>query len=204
MTAVKSSNWFGIQASPPERADQIIQSLRTVSRMLCSQSNWDWRGSGSRGRLCRRLQRSPSGSRHCCQGIEGISKVRHGQTFQGNMNIVRVSSMWADKDAQKFSTEAVTWRQLSHSNVLPFYGVYHPVHNTPRLCLVCPWMGNGNVVQFLADRTSNNTEVNCVPLVSQTNFRHWISSNTFYSVWMLRTALSICTMRELSMGTWKA
>jgi len=50
---------------------------------------------------------------------------------------------------KEFSFEAVMWRQLSHPNVLPFYGVYHLDETVPRLCLTAPWMENGNVVEFL-------------------------------------------------------
>jgi len=66
-----------------------------------------------------------------------------------------------DNLLKKFSSETITWRQLSHPNVLPFYGVYHLDRNPRRVCLACPWMENGNVIQFLANRTS---EVNCIPL----------------------------------------
>jgi serine/threonine protein kinase len=50
---------------------------------------------------------------------------------------------------QEFSHEAVTWRQLSHPNLLPFYGIHHLNDNPSRLCLISPWMGNGRVTQFL-------------------------------------------------------
>jgi len=54
-------------------------------------------------------------------------------------------------------TEAVTWQQLIHPNVLPFLGIYH--HND-RLGFVCPWMENGNIVTFL----ENTSHTDCVPL----------------------------------------
>ncbi|KAJ7895485.1 kinase-like domain-containing protein [Mycena olivaceomarginata] len=47
---------------------------------------------------------------------------------------------------QEFGREAVIWRQLCHPNLLPFFGMYH-LEN--RLCLVSPWMENGNVMEFL-------------------------------------------------------
>jgi len=59
--------------------------------------------------------------------------------------------MSTENDVQEFSSEAVIWRQLSHPNVLPFYGVYRLDRDPPRVCFACPWMENGNVVQFLAD-----------------------------------------------------
>jgi serine/threonine protein kinase len=65
--------------------------------------------------------------------------------------------------------EFITWRQLLHPNVLPFYGVYF-LNTTVeiRFCLVSPWMENGNIVEFLArrNRRAPNTDAtNCVSLV---------------------------------------
>jgi serine/threonine protein kinase len=64
---------------------------------------------------------------------------------------------------QDFACEAVTWRQLHHPNVLPFYGVFHLDKTPPRVCLACPWLENGNVVQYLANKAP---DANCVCLVS--------------------------------------
>jgi len=64
---------------------------------------------------------------------------------------------------QGFSTEVVTWRQLSHPNVLPFYGVFHLNNNRSRVCLISPWMENGNIVQFL----SKFPDANRIKLVSR-------------------------------------
>jgi Protein tyrosine and serine/threonine kinase len=65
--------------------------------------------------------------------------------------------------------EFMTWRQLSHPNVLPFYGV-HFLEDTLeiRFCLVSPWMENGNIVEFLAgqNRMAPDTDAtDCVYLV---------------------------------------
>lgn len=68
------------------------------------------------------------------------------------------------KGTQEFSCEAVIWRQLCHPNVLPFYGVYHLADNSARVCLVSPWMENGNIVDFLKQAP----ETNCVHLVRET------------------------------------
>ncbi|KAJ7878749.1 kinase-like domain-containing protein [Mycena olivaceomarginata] len=51
-----------------------------------------------------------------------------------------------DAILKEFSREALIWRQLCHPNVLPFFGVYY-LEN--RLCLVSPWMENGNMMEFL-------------------------------------------------------
>ncbi|KAJ7651063.1 kinase-like domain-containing protein [Roridomyces roridus] len=45
-----------------------------------------------------------------------------------------------------FGREAIIWRQLSHPNLLPFYGLYK---FRQRLCLVSPWMENGHIRGFL-------------------------------------------------------
>lgn len=50
---------------------------------------------------------------------------------------------------QGFTREAVIWRQLRHPNILPFFGVYHLGITDPHMCLVSPWMKNGNVTSFL-------------------------------------------------------
>ncbi|KAJ7802914.1 kinase-like domain-containing protein, partial [Mycena leptocephala] len=49
-------------------------------------------------------------------------------------------------DLWKAYREALIWRQLTHPNVLPFFGVYYL---ETRLCLVSPWMENGNIMKFL-------------------------------------------------------
>ncbi|KAK6966784.1 kinase-like domain-containing protein [Favolaschia claudopus] len=47
---------------------------------------------------------------------------------------------------KEFGAEALIWRQLYHPNVLPFFGLYHIEQ---RLCLISPWMQNGNIMEFL-------------------------------------------------------
>ncbi|KAJ7793004.1 kinase-like domain-containing protein, partial [Mycena leptocephala] len=45
--------------------------------------------------------------------------------------------------------EALIWRQLAHPNLLPFFGVYFLQNNRSRLCLVSPWLENGNISVYL-------------------------------------------------------
>ncbi|KAH7920463.1 hypothetical protein BV22DRAFT_1021154, partial [Leucogyrophana mollusca] len=47
------------------------------------------------------------------------------------------------------SKQAVLWRQLSNTRMLPFYDVLQWPENHPRSCLVSPWMVNGNILQYL-------------------------------------------------------
>ncbi|KNZ73287.1 Serine/threonine-protein kinase HT1 [Termitomyces sp. J132] len=49
-----------------------------------------------------------------------------------------------------YSREAVVWGQLSHPNILPFSGIYRLDDHNQTLCLVSPWMHNGNIREFLS------------------------------------------------------
>lgn len=51
---------------------------------------------------------------------------------------------------QAFSREAILWSQVKHPNVLPFYGVYQLDDMYHKVCLVSPWMENGNLREYLA------------------------------------------------------
>ncbi|KAK1218886.1 hypothetical protein PQX77_018413 [Marasmius sp. AFHP31] len=53
-----------------------------------------------------------------------------------------------DKVAEEFYKETLVWTQLSHPNVLPFYGVSTTLF--PQcFCLISPWMDNGDIITFL-------------------------------------------------------
>ena len=54
-----------------------------------------------------------------------------------------------DTILQRCSREAIVWSQLTHPNVLPFYGIYHLGDASGRIGLVSPWMGNGNLPEYL-------------------------------------------------------
>ncbi|KAG6906993.1 hypothetical protein DXG01_011040 [Tephrocybe rancida] len=63
--------------------------------------------------------------------------------------------------AKQFSKEILLWGQLSHPNVLPIYGLYE---YNKRLCIVAPWMHNGDITIYLesnpmADRRSLTLDV---------------------------------------------
>lgn len=54
---------------------------------------------------------------------------------------------------QRLSHEAMLWGQLSHPNLLPFYGLYR-FRN--RLCFVAPWMQNGAISTYLESHSNDN------------------------------------------------
>ncbi|KAJ7174577.1 kinase-like domain-containing protein, partial [Mycena filopes] len=63
---------------------------------------------------------------------------------------VKIMRIYQDRDIalalKEFSREAIIWRQLCHPNLLPFFGLFY---REERLCLVSPWMENGNILQYL-------------------------------------------------------
>ncbi|KAJ7113534.1 hypothetical protein C8R44DRAFT_984739 [Mycena epipterygia] len=77
-------------------------------------------------------------------------------SFRGQNVSVKVMRLFEDSDVEAvlkaFGREAVIWRQLSHPNLLPFCGVYYL---EKRLCLISPWMENGNILKFLNKESHN-------------------------------------------------
>ncbi|KAG6848458.1 hypothetical protein H0H93_016807 [Arthromyces matolae] len=55
------------------------------------------------------------------------------------------------------SREAVLWGQLSHSNVLAFYGLFR---HQNQVCFVAPWIKNGDIQTYL----KNNPDAHRRPL----------------------------------------
>lgn len=74
---------------------------------------------------------------------------------------------------QAFSREVTIWEQLSHPNVLKFYGVFYCLD---RLSFVSPWMENGNILKYL----ENEPETERFPLVSSI---HHCSCALSYPIW---------------------
>lgn len=109
--------------------------------------------------------------------LKGIEMERHpvdnggyGDVYKGQLHgrkiAIKALKVYQSSNLARllkdFLSEAVLWRQLSHPNVLPFYGIYQPDDSLPRLCLTSPWMENGNAVEFL----NRHPETQCVHLVS--------------------------------------
>ena len=67
---------------------------------------------------------------------------------------------------QQLSKETIFWKQLKHRNLLPLYGIRAGITLTgieyQHLCLISPWMKNGNVRAFVR----NNPTFNRFNLVS--------------------------------------
>ncbi|KAJ6487044.1 kinase-like domain-containing protein, partial [Mycena sanguinolenta] len=107
----------------------------------------------------RRLSRV-SGLHPRCYALPDLELGKHvaggsfSDVYEGSLKgqdlAVKVIRAFNDTEVeaavQNFGQEAVIWRQLSHPNLLPFFGLYYLEQ---RLCLVSPWMENGDVHTFL-------------------------------------------------------
>ncbi|KAF8198805.1 kinase-like domain-containing protein, partial [Mycena galopus ATCC 62051] len=85
---------------------------------------------------------------------------------RGQSVCVKVMRLFQNADIQavlkEFSREALIWRQLCHPNLLPFFGLYY-LEN--RLCLISPWMDNGNVLDFLRTEPPNTDRLSLASLI---------------------------------------
>ncbi|KAL0069547.1 hypothetical protein AAF712_003205 [Marasmius tenuissimus] len=50
--------------------------------------------------------------------------------------------------SKEYLREAILWRQMKHANLLPCLGIYE-LEDSHQLCLISPWMENGNLVQYV-------------------------------------------------------
>ncbi|KAF9058614.1 hypothetical protein BDP27DRAFT_1240566 [Rhodocollybia butyracea] len=85
-------------------------------------------------------------------GFGEIWKGTIGESTQAVcLKIVKVFSV-SDVESlvREFVCEAIIWKQLEHPNLLPFLGLYFL--DDTRICLISPWMDNGNLVQYLKKR----------------------------------------------------
>ncbi|KAH0586829.1 hypothetical protein H2248_005676 [Termitomyces sp. 'cryptogamus'] len=67
------------------------------------------------------------------------------------LKIVRLYHKSSQAQFKAFWREAVIWAQLSHLNILPFYGIHFLSDPRKSFCLVSPWISGGNVLEFLAE-----------------------------------------------------
>ncbi|KAH7925359.1 kinase-like protein [Leucogyrophana mollusca] len=92
--------------------------------------------------------------------------------FDGRM--IAIKLMRLDRDLKAFCKEAVLWRQLSSRHVLPLYGVYHLPERPLQVCLVSPWMANGNIVQYLKDTPQANRHSLVVDVAHGLKYLHFL------------------------------
>ncbi|KAJ7587373.1 kinase-like domain-containing protein [Mycena floridula] len=96
-------------------------------------------------------------------GVEALQQSENrgsfGDIWKGNFSGTLVAiKVMQHSDAERsallktFIGEAILWRELSHPNVLSFHGI-HLWSKDGRICLVSPWMENGNLVSYLKDHS---------------------------------------------------
>ncbi|KAJ7126292.1 kinase-like domain-containing protein, partial [Mycena epipterygia] len=82
----------------------------------------------------------------------------HGQSVS-----IKMVRLFRDSDVEavlkEFGREALLWRQLSHPNLLPFFGLYYL---ESRLCLVSPWMENGHLLEFLRNASADTDRLSLI------------------------------------------
>ncbi|KAF5351141.1 hypothetical protein D9756_008335 [Leucocoprinus leucothites] len=90
-------------------------------------------------------------------GSEPIDEGRYGDVWKGishgQLVCAKILRSYQRMPTQplfkNLSREALLWGQLSHPNILPFYGIHINELKRNRFGLVSPWMENGNVVNYL-------------------------------------------------------
>ncbi|THV03350.1 hypothetical protein K435DRAFT_651560 [Dendrothele bispora CBS 962.96] len=80
-----------------------------------------------------------------------------------------------DVTAFAFRHEALLWRQLNHPNVLPFLGVNVNLFTPARLCLISPWMENGNIIQYLTNHPGHDLLCTISEIAAGLNYLHNLS-----------------------------
>ncbi|ESK94344.1 hypothetical protein Moror_8209 [Moniliophthora roreri MCA 2997] len=112
---------------------------------------------------CLTIQNVSTIGRHPVAG-GGFGDIWKGTlgTDSGQIVCLKVIKMYLMSDVQRllkeFLREAVVWRQLKHPNVLPCLGLYYLDNRQERVCLVSPWMENGNLAQFLRAQPSDSID----------------------------------------------
>ncbi|KAG5353082.1 hypothetical protein C0989_010464 [Termitomyces sp. Mn162] len=118
-----------------------------------------------------------SGLYPVCYRLKGVEQVEaepvtaggfadiYKAKFQGQVVCLKVIRLYQNSQLEyvlkKVTKEVILWRQLFHPNILPMYGIYR--YNN-QLCLVAPWMENGNIAAYLkqnlkADRAALSVDV---------------------------------------------
>ncbi|KAF9255401.1 kinase-like protein [Marasmius fiardii PR-910] len=111
----------------------------------------------------------PLGNRPVKYGGFGILwKGKIGEQVFG-LKVMKVELWTTDSDVQKllkeYLREAILWEQLEHPNVLPFMGMYYWDETQTELCLVSPWMDQGNLSEYLKSASEKKIDIDHYLLV---------------------------------------
>ncbi|KXN83775.1 Serine/threonine-protein kinase HT1, partial [Leucoagaricus sp. SymC.cos] len=84
--------------------------------------------------------------------------------YQGQVvcvKAIRMNEKQKTRLIQAQAKEFIIWAHLSHPRILPFYGVFQSEKMKPGICLVSPWMPNGDLNHYLEE----NPETPRIPLI---------------------------------------
>lgn len=131
--------------------------------------------------LIRRLS-AKSRSHPECFVLQGVEKFgdrpKKGGTFgdvwkgkiENRYVAIKIPRIFEDSNIEEvlkdFSAEPILWRQLCHPNILPFHGIFYSDSVRSQICLVSPWMEEGNIREYL----KKNPTTERMPLVGCFDF----------------------------------
>ncbi|KAG6904828.1 hypothetical protein DXG01_006865 [Tephrocybe rancida] len=121
----------------------------------------------------------------------GFADIYKG-TFEGQVVCLKTIRVYQDKidDLLKvFSKEVVLWGQLSHKNILPIYGLFR-FDKKSRLCIVSPWMKNGDIVAYLKVNPNVNILIDDAGIACLCDFGIASICDPDISAWTTQSALS--------------
>ncbi|KAJ7882056.1 kinase-like domain-containing protein [Mycena olivaceomarginata] len=152
--------------------DSSAQQLLDLLQDLLDYENLSMMSRPTQRRFIKALTRLSDASKlhpRCCTltdlergkhlGGGSFSDVYNG-VLRGQSVAIKVMRVFGKRNIEEvlreFGREALIWRQLSHPNLLPFFGLYYL---DDRLCLVSPWMKNGDIRAFLKNEEQHNLDV---------------------------------------------
>ncbi|KAF5353073.1 hypothetical protein D9758_008752 [Tetrapyrgos nigripes] len=156
-----------------EQQGTLAQSLLDLLQTLCDHPDVEKRLRSKISTAMLRLSKN-SGLYPSCLALNNVQKIGDhpvtaggfGEIWKGllggEVSCLKVVKIYGDSEVQKlmkeFLKEAIVWRQLDHPNVLPFLGLYFLDASKQRICLISPWMDNGNLNHYLADGSHGYTD----------------------------------------------
>ncbi|KAH8080695.1 kinase-like domain-containing protein [Cristinia sonorae] len=104
-----------------------------------------------------------------CRVRESVNGGAFADIYRGSfggkpvaLKRLRVFRIVVDKESRElnaaFFREALVWRQLRHPHILPFLGIDRSSFR-PFLCMVSPYMENGNVIRCMEHLESNGAHI---------------------------------------------
>ncbi|KAG6860189.1 hypothetical protein C0995_014617 [Termitomyces sp. Mi166 len=120
--------------------------------------------------------------KYILEGVEKLDRdpiINSGDTdiyrgrYQGKVVCLKIFKIYRDSIYENIvkaiAREAILWGQLSHPNLLPFYGIYRFGHH---ISLICPWAENGTIDEFLKENPGANRVLLCLDVGRGVDYLH--------------------------------